>query len=350
MTYTSKLDVSSVFKMELENRKRVLHKFIENTNASISSIAKSLKMPKTTVWAIIKRYKETSTIDRASGSGGEHNQANRKLRQKILRSVKANPGLSDNDRAKKFSCSATNVRKCRLRAGFKSYHAIKYPNRSDKQNMNAKKRARKLYDTVLTKFNGCIIMDDETYVKLDTKQLPGKKFYVSNVRGGVQTRYKYVRLDKYAKKVMIWQAICSCGLKSKAFVTDSTINSDIYIKECLQKRLLPFIRQYKSLPKFWPDLASCHYSKRTEEWYRNHGVDFIPKDMNPPNCPQFRPIEKYWGIVKAKLKKTGNVIKNTAGMRITWDKNVRSVDSRTVQALMGSINKNVREFIRSKDT
>lgn len=228
-----RLDISSVNKMELEKRKIVLHKFIQNPNLSSSSIAKSLKMPKTTVCVIIKRYKDTSSISRASGSGGEHNQSNRKLRQKIMRSVKGNPGLSDRDRAKKFNCSASNVRKTRLREGYKSYHAIKYPNRSDKQNLVAKKRARLLYDTTLTKFNGCIIMDDETYVKLDTNQIPGKKFYVSTNRGDVPSRYKYVRLEKYPKKVMIWQAICSCGRKSKAFVTDSTINSNVYMKECL---------------------------------------------------------------------------------------------------------------------
>ena len=52
---------------------------------------------------------------------------------------------------------------------FKSYQVIKYPNRSDKQSLTAKTRARKLYDKVLTKFNGCIIMDDKTYIKCDFK-------------------------------------------------------------------------------------------------------------------------------------------------------------------------------------
>jgi hypothetical protein len=35
---------------------------------------------------------------------------------------------------------------------------------------------------------------------------------------------------------MVWQAICSCGQKSKAFVTSKTINSKVYTEEGPQKR------------------------------------------------------------------------------------------------------------------
>lgn len=105
-------------------------------------------------------------------------------------------------------------------------------------------------------------MDDETYVKRDFKQLPGQKYYVSSIRGNVPNRYKFVQQDKFAKKYLIWQCICSCGLKSRTFVTSSTLNADLYIKECLQKRLLPFIRSHRSSVKFWPDLASIHYAKK----------------------------------------------------------------------------------------
>lgn len=161
------------------------------------------------------------------------------LKRKVLRSIKSNPGLSDNDRAKRYNSNRGKVRRIRLKAGYKSYKAIKMPNRTDKQNVCAKARARRLYDQVLTKFKGCIVMDGETYVKLDLRHLPGRKYYVSNVRAMVPSKYKYILLDKYAKKLMIWQAICTCGLKSQPFVTSGTMNSKVYLEECLKKRLLP---------------------------------------------------------------------------------------------------------------
>ena len=67
-------------------------------------------------------------------------------------------------------------------------------------------------------------MDGKTYVELDLRQLPEQKFYVPNIRGCVAEKFKYVKLDKCFKKAMIWPAICSCGLKSKAFVTSSTLS------------------------------------------------------------------------------------------------------------------------------
>ena len=46
------------------------------------------------------------------------------------------------------------------------------------------------------------------------------------------------------------------------------VNSDIYLNECLEKRLVPFICEHRSDSNyfFWPDLAGCHYSKHTIAW------------------------------------------------------------------------------------
>lgn len=140
----------------------------------------------------------------------------------------------------------------------------------------------------------------------------------------------------------LWQAVCSCGLKSRAFVTSSTLNSDIYINECLQKRLLPLIRSHNSPCLFWPDLASCHYSKKTLEWYETKELFFVPKKLNPPNCPQFRPIEKYWGIGKGYLRKTGKTINSAQDLVKEWSLVGRKITKTIVQKLMGSIIKNVR--------
>ena len=71
------------------------------------------------------------------------------------------------------------------REGFKSFCASKHANRSLKQNFVTKERARLLYERVLTKFDGCILMDDETYVKIDYKPIPGRNFYLVTGRGDV---------------------------------------------------------------------------------------------------------------------------------------------------------------------
>lgn len=181
---------------------------------------------------------------------------------------------------------------------------------------------------------------------MDLKQLPGHKFYIARIRGRVLPKWKYICVDKFAKKALIWQGICSCGEKTRPFVTSSMMTSDIYVKECLTKRVLPFIQQHRGPLMFWPDLASCHYSKKTVEWYQTNQVDFVPKHMNPPNCPQFRPIERYWAIVKAKLKKNAGVVKTIAGMHAKWTYFSGKVTKEVVQLLMGSIRRKVRKYIR----
>lgn len=118
---------------------------------------------------------------------------------------------------------------------------------------------------------------------------------------------------------MVWQAICSCGLKSKVLVTSANFDAQFYVENCLQKRLLPFIRQHNVPIKFWPDLASSHYSKLAMKWFEDNGVDVVKKHENPPNCPKFRPIEHFWSIVKNKLKKTGSVVKNEVQMLLKWN-------------------------------
>ena len=332
---------------ELEKRKKVIAHFLENPNSSGRSIAKSLQLVPQTVNKIIKRYKETLEIERKNGSGGCRKQMSREVRRKVIVSLKQNPRLSDQDRAKRYGISKSTSRNVRVKAGYRSYRVIKHPNRSDKQSKVAKNRARSLYDTVLTKFNGCILMDDETYVKCDYKQIPGHQYYVSTIRGNVPDKFKYVCQDKFAKKIMVWQAICSCGLKSKPFLTSSTMNADLYIKECLQKRILPMIQSHNVPVKFWPDLASCHYATSTKNWYIANNVDFVEKHLNPPNSPELRPIEIYWAIMKRKLLKSGGACLSIEDMRRKWINHSKTVSSDLVQRLMSSIKKKTRAMFRS---
>lgn len=333
--------------MALENRQKIVLKYLDDPAVPIYKIAKSLKLPRTTAQGVLKKFKARLTNERAQGSGRKPGTHNKKLYQKVRLSFKTNPGLSNRDRAKRFNTSEGTIRNIRKKSGLKSFKAIKYPNRSDKQRFEVKKRSRRLYSEILTKHNGCLLVDDETYVKLDLKQNAGSKYYVATIRGKVLDKWKYIFVDKYAKKAMIWQGICSCGKKTRPFVTSSMMNSDIYIEECLKKRVLPFIRQHRVPVKFWPDLASCHYSKKTVEFYMSNNIDFVLKDCNPPNCPQFRPIEKFWAIVKAKLKKNAGVVENIKAMHAKWIYFSEKVMATVVQKLMGSIKRKVRNYLRT---
>lgn len=58
------------------------------------------------------------------------------------------------------------------------------------------------------------------------------------------------------------------------------------------------------MPKlFWSDLAAGHHYNVTTKWSKANKVDIIEKHMNPPNCPEVRPIERYWALMKIYLQK-----------------------------------------------
>lgn len=54
---------------------------------------------------------------------------------------------------------------------------------------------------------------------------------------------------------------------------------------------------------------------------------FHRKDINQPNCPQLRSIEKNWPIVIQTLKKSGKVTRNATEM-MSWDKMATQIGSK----------------------
>ena len=85
--------------------------------------------------------------------------------------------------------SSGYVQKVRKEKGLQSYKVPLAPNRSDKQNTTAKYCSRKLYNNIVHNFD-CIIMDDETYVKSDFKQIPGQVYYTAKKKGDVASKCK----------------------------------------------------------------------------------------------------------------------------------------------------------------
>ena len=109
--------------------------------------------------------------------------------------------------------------------------------------------------------------------------------------------------------------IVKSGLKSAPFIDRKTLTFDLYITECLQKCLLPFINKHSKAVIFWLDLATIHHSKKTMEWYNQNGIKIV---SNPPNCPEQRVIESYWTLVKEILLKSNKSAKDDEEFKQRW--------------------------------
>ena len=156
---------------QTKQRFLIVDKHLKNPTLSNRKLAKSLKISRRTVDIVLKRFTEQKTIQRKQGSGRKKRTANPRALERLETSLEEHPDWSDRYRAKKLKVSNFFVHKWRQRLGYQSFKVVQMPNRNDNQNSTAKSRARKLYDNFLTKHNGCILMDDETYVKMDFKQI-----------------------------------------------------------------------------------------------------------------------------------------------------------------------------------
>lgn len=333
--------------MEENVRIAIVHKYLEDTTRPYCEIAKSLKKSRSTVRKVILRYLDTLSTKRAA-SKQIHTPKDPALVAKVLRDIKKYPNLSLRKRAQKLGTTKSHIARIMNKHDIKTFRKIRTPRRSDKQSTTVKARQRRLYDQILTKHTGCILMDDETYQYSDLGQTRGSEFYCAEERLGVEDKHKFKELEKFPAKYLIWQAICTCGLKTTPYISKGTMNGDSYLKNCLKKRLLPLIKLHKTPVLFWPDLASCHFSKSVKEWYENEGLFVVPKECNPPNTPEIRPIERYWAIIKRKLLDDGTRVTSLEGFRRKWLRHASTMTNEVVQTLMRGVRSKVRRLIKGE--
>ena len=110
--------------------------------------------------------------------------------------------------------------------------------------------------------------------------------YYTNDKAKCSDDVCFIGKDKYPKKILTCIAISKWGMSKPYFrlSTSVPVNTDIYIDEFLQSKLLPFIHKHHSDVNylFWPDLAGAHYSNETVAWMEEHLVEKVsnsPKNL-----------------------------------------------------------------------
>lgn len=330
-------------------RKKIVYNYLQSPHLSYAEIGRLAGASRATARNAIVKFKNEQTTVKKKGSGRKEGFKDFKTVQKVIALFKRNPRVSVRDVARKYNISTGLVCKIKAKHGLTSYRMQKVPNRNDQVDKRAKLRARKLYTQVLSKHRGCVLMDDETMVKGDFQQLPGNEYYVARVRGGVNKIFKYKKLDKFAKKYMVWQAICTCGRRTRPYiVSKGTMNAKVY-KSCLIKYLKPLYDDHNTPPVFWPDLATCHYEKNVVKWYNDNQIHFVTKQQNPPNTPELRPVEQFWAQMKFYLKKHSKPAKNLTDFKLKWKKAAKSIGESGVQNLMKGVKRKLRNFYMTQD-
>ncbi|CAF3738296.1 unnamed protein product [Rotaria socialis] len=192
------------------------------------------------------------------------------------------------------------------------------PRYTEKQIEEVPTRARRLYRTL---WNNDIelIMNDEKYFTLTNESVSTNRGFYTSDPSTTPSEVKFKRTQKYPAKILVWIAISEKGI-SKPFFAKQTqaINERTYLKKCIEARLMPFLNSYHNIEKmvFWSDL--------------------VPKEKNPQNCHQARPIEKVYG--------GGLEAKTIDQLKRRIQQQLKRIDMKSVQAMFSSIRKQLRKI------
>ena len=305
---------------------------------------------RSTIYRLISRYgKGKGAIRRVKKS------VRPKMPLKKVKRLKAyfdhKTGVFERKAARKFGISVGYVNKLlktdQLGCIVKCRKKIKIPDRSEVQKLMAKRKCRNLTEK-FAKHDW--VIDDESYFGLSHGSLVGNDNFYTSDFDKTPNSVKYQTKSKYEKKLMVWVAASINGL-SEIYVVPSRglINSDIYIEECLKKRLIPFIKKkHYSMPYvFWPDLASAHYASNTIDCLNDHNVKFVAKNENPANLPECRPIERFWYLLKAEVYKDDWCAPNLKQLERKIRDCVKNVNLDLLVTLFGGVRSKIRDVGRN---
>lgn len=328
-----------------ELRKRILHYHATAAGfvkiKTVSHFA-SEGVSRRTCYEILASRGATNRIADLPRCGRPVEKGTTALKHRIKKMFDNKASISTRQAAAKLDISQSYVCKIKNKdLHIKSYRKQRAPKYKQGQIERAESGARYLYRKLhRAKEPVVIIMDDESYFPSDPSQVRGIEYYHSSDKSLIEKHLTVKGEEKYPQRFLVWQAISSHGHRSQPFITTGqAITGALYLEHCIRERLLPFIDQHyqRGQVLFWPDLATAHYQKDVLAALQEYGIEVVPRNKNPPNIPQARPIERYWALVKQVYRGRKKPAKNLTSFKLMFNNDSRKVSDESVLRLMDNI-------------
>jgi hypothetical protein len=143
----------------------------------------------------------------------------------------------------------------------------------------------------------------------------------------------------------VWVAISNRGMPIPYFSPSKSVavNTEIYINECLQQRLLPFIHKHHGdiSFQFVHDLTGFHLSMETIAKMKEN-LPFFDNTAIHLNVPQARPKENLGGILAQKVYEGGWEAKTQQELISQIQSQLKKFDSIFLQSLMVGVKSKLR--------
>ena len=283
---------------------------------------------RSTIYDMIQDAENKKPLERKKGSGRPVKIATPANIIKLVKMFDHKSGRSQKQAAIKLKTTQQNISKIlKTKTNVKRLKKRKKPLRNANQERVLRPKCKKL---VARYRNYQFILDDESYFTLNHSTLAGNDvFYTSDINMTADN-VKYAKKAKYEQKIMVWIAISPMGTSNAYFVPSKmAVNQKVYLKKCIQERLMPFIRKHHQHTQtvFWPDLASSHYANSVQNYLRDENVEFVPKEDNPAAAPEVRPIEDFWADLKRSVYSNDWKAKNVNELKARIKYCLRKMDA-----------------------
>lgn len=324
-------------------QKRILQFYLNSVDRVKSKVVNHFKVEgvhRSTIYSIIKKYEESGCIGDQPRSGRPATVATKTNKRLIKRLFQNKDKISTRIAAARLNISRSSISRLKRRSsGIRSYVKEKAPKYKDGQEARAKTGALHVYRKLVPSGGGKVLILDESYFLKNPSEVLGREYYHCSNKKVVDRQLKIKPTGKFPEKFLVWQAIGVDGNRSEPLIISRhSMNSEIYLKDCIIDRLVPFIKKYYLTDSvlFWPDLATAHYTHAVLDALEAEGIEVVRKEHNPPNLPQARGIERYWALVKAEYRKRTTPPTNLTGFKRMYLIDSAKVTKDTVKRVMRS--------------
>ena len=116
---------------------------------------------------------------------------------------------------------------------------------SEEQQRQAQKICGKVYRKLLNNYD--LIIDDEKSFKSAGNNALGNRYFYSAASSAAPPNSRFQQKTKFEPKVMVLMVISAKGVSNAYFHRGKqALDQKIYLKECINRRLLPFVEKYHS--------------------------------------------------------------------------------------------------------